>query len=302
MGALAACLAALLSALRSGAALSLRNGTGAALARGVDVARLDIGEQLAVSHSTVPCLTRYCMPAGYQDRLSNEAFDNTSANNGQPNTDGWQKQVYQYARAVANQFGVRTVADVGCGTGFKLMQEFRGLSTVGYEVEPTLSWLRGKYPSKTWKKSDFSGTVVPADLVISSDVVEHIPDPDGFMSYLHKFDARYYVVSTPDRAMGLATMGPPRNPSHVREWTHDEFAHYASTHGFNVLDARAYRTQSTMWFLLARTGASRTGPLDRSGRPGSGASGTGPLDRSGASWTGWVLPGAFALGSSLLSL
>merc|ERR1719152_1049366 len=73
------------------------------------------------------------------------------------------------------------------------------------------------------------------------------------MAYLLQFDAQYYVVSTPDRFYGtLSQFGPPVNPAHVREWTHNEFANFANTHGFRVLDARVYEPQHTMWFLLER--------------------------------------------------
>lgn len=217
----------------------------------VDFAEISIGDKLELpklseSHE---CETRYCIEATYDDQM-NQFFDNTS------NTDGWQNEVYQYARAVLDQSKLNKVADVGCGSGYKLVKYFDDVSTIGYDLEPTLSWLKDKYPKKTWKKSNFDSKEVDrADLVISADVVEHVPDPNAFLSYLLKFSAQYYVVSTPDRAlMGAARQyGPPVNPSHVREWTHKEFAYYVSSHGFHILDARVYKPQMTMWFLLERS-------------------------------------------------
>ena len=166
--------------------------------------------------------------------------------------------MYQYARAVADRAHARVVADVGCGSGFKLVKHFGHLVTVGLDLEPTLSYLRRTYPARTWLESSLAPGFAPprADVVVAADVIEHIPDADAFMALLRRFCARYYVVSTPDRARPghLAPDGPPQNPAHVREWHHDELAAFAARSGFRVLDARENARpmthQNTMWLLL----------------------------------------------------
>ena len=190
------------------------------------------------------------------------------------------------------------MADIGTGSGFKLIRYFgdlvgvagevardgvawrgRGMSccnlyltvqtnqfqqpvTIGMDLEPTLTWLRRQYPSRAWLESSLNRTFFPpqVDLVIASDVVEHIPMADDFMRLLRRFCARFYVVSTPDRGAdtekhgmeALSQAGPPRNPAHVREWTHNELAAYVHSHGFRVLDSRRNDggKQNTMWLLL----------------------------------------------------
>ena len=111
-------------------------------------------------------------------------------------------------------------------------------------------------------------------MVISADVIEHIPNPDDYMRTLRRFCAQYYVISTPDRAayhggggafmdeplpnaftLHLTAGGPPFNAVHVREWTHNELAAYATQSGFVVLDVRKRADkvrpwQNTMWMLL----------------------------------------------------
>ena len=81
---------------------------------------------------------------------------------------------------------------------------------------------------------------------------------------LHAFALyRYYVISTPDRSANqgkhdghhLVQGGPPENGAHVREWTHNELAVYATHSGFNVIEVRRRRgdkvpRQNTMWLLL----------------------------------------------------
>jgi len=201
---------------------------------------------------TKACTNPYCFfSAAYHSRMSNLFFDDTN------NKDEWQTAVYAYTRALVDEIGAISVADVGCGSGFKLVSFFGDMLTVGYDLEPTLSYLRKAYPGHAWLESnlDESFHPMPVDVVISADVIEHIPDTDKYLAMLKRFCARYYVVSTPDRARPghLSEEGPPKNNAHVREWHHDELAAYFAYHGFNVLASRENRpgsNQNTMWFLL----------------------------------------------------
>ena len=79
----------------------------------------------------------YCLPLGYVERPDNDFFDDTCIAG-----DAWQKEVYEAAVTVANASNAITVADVGCGNGYKLVHNFPSLFTVGYDLEPTVNWLR----------------------------------------------------------------------------------------------------------------------------------------------------------------
>ena len=47
---------------------------------------------------------------------------------------------------------------------------------------------------------DFSQNDVPkADLVIASDVVEHLVDPDEMLQFISRIGPKFVVISTPDR-------------------------------------------------------------------------------------------------------
>merc|ERR1711971_526963 len=154
--------------------------------------------------------------------------------------DEWQRNVYLYAREVANMANLKTVADIGTGSGYKLLKDFEDMITLGYDLPPTLAKLRKKYPTKAWVLSDFEDPhPYPVDLVIASDSIEHIPNPDPYMKFILHFCSRYVVLSTPNREYAqLSQKGPPHNTAHVREWTHDELAAYVTKLGFRVLDAR----------------------------------------------------------------
>jgi 2-polyprenyl-3-methyl-5-hydroxy-6-metoxy-1,4-benzoquinol methylase len=118
------------------------------------------------------------------------------------NVGGWQEEVYDYARAVADTAGSRVIADIGCGSAWKLVQNFGDLTTLGFDLEPTLSFLRKAYPTRAWLESRLDDAFWPpqVDLVVAADVIEHIPNPDEFIRTLRRFCAQYYVISTPDRS------------------------------------------------------------------------------------------------------
>ena len=72
------------------------------------------------------------------------------------------------------------------------------------------------------------------DVGISSDVVEHMHDPDGLLDYMKKLKCQLYVFSSPKRECNKVE-GPPVNLNHVREWTFHEFQLYLESQGFEVV-------------------------------------------------------------------
>lgn len=160
----------------------------------------------------------------YVHRRENAFFDDT------PYRDEWQREVYELALKAATAINATTVVDVGCGSGFKLLKYFSHLRTIGLDLEPTLGFLRETYPDRDWRESSFSADLGPVDVVICSDVVEHLPDPDQLMAFLSRLSFKILVLSTPERKLvyGYDQSGPPANPAHCREWTQAEFHAYAS--------------------------------------------------------------------------
>ena len=163
---------------------------------------------------------------------------------------GWkdegQKEVYLFCKDFMKSNHLNTVVDVGCGSGYKLTTILNEFDTIGIETEPCYSYLTQTYPSKKWLKS---GEVEKSfmsydwiknpDVVICSDVIEHIINPDNLVDYLLSLNSKYYIISTPCRKV-LCThpkftniykkswTGPPINTCHVREWTMEEFQQYIS--------------------------------------------------------------------------
>jgi hypothetical protein len=165
----------------------------------------------------------YCIHDGYCPREAPQSFDDTS-NEGQ-----WQLEVYKFAREVCDKYGLKVICDLGCGSGYKLVTHFKEFTTIGIELPAICDFLRKKWPDRCWIDADHE--VVPSqpvDLIIASDVIEHVLNPDELLIYIEKLCPRYIVLSTPDRNLLRAGThdGPPKNPAHVREWSFVEFHAY----------------------------------------------------------------------------
>ncbi|MGN7805315.1 polysaccharide pyruvyl transferase family protein [Ensifer sp. 22521] len=148
----------------------------------------------------------------------------------------WQREVYINAMRLAEANNFRRIVDFGCGSGFKLMKYFANFETVGVEIEPALSQLRTVYPDREWVSGEYvTPDTFSGDLVICSDVIEHLFEPDRLLSAMSASSAKVFVLSTPaleilaDRGQS-SRMGPPTNTSHVFEWTTTEFAGLVSQH------------------------------------------------------------------------
>ena len=184
----------------------------------------------------------YFIKSEYTHRLNNKFFDDTGFK------DEWQREVYIFAKQVAIQHKFQRVLDIGTGSGYKLISNFDEFDTLGIDMPKTVQWLRDTYPSKHW--SDKFDPVSGYDLVIASDVIEHIPDPDTLLDLIEMSTPKLIVLSTPDRSLfESGHNGPPVNKAHVREWTMPEFYQYISSR-FTVIDHFiSNKTQATQVIL-----------------------------------------------------
>lgn len=171
---------------------------------------------------------RYCIKGSYVHREEYCYFDDTETK------ETWQKEVYERAEQLARREQLKTVYDVGCGSGFKLMKHFRNYRTIGFDVPETLPLLQKTYSDREWRHVPFSDrTIPPADLVICADVIEHVANPGELLEFLKSIASKWIAISTPDRLLlhgehSPGLNGPPNNPCHFREWSFDEFERYVS--------------------------------------------------------------------------
>jgi hypothetical protein len=153
----------------------------------------------------------FSIKPGYHHATSVIKFDDTI------NKDEWQRSVYELAASIAGKLTNPFILDLGCSSAFD-------------ETDP-----------KTIK----------ADLVICSDVIEHIEDPDTLLDFLEDIDFQYLVLSTPERdtRLGKNDYGPPENISHYREWNQYEFKDYVRN-WFNIEEQRILTDKSVTQVLI----------------------------------------------------
>lgn len=170
----------------------------------------------------------YCIKTSYHSRGKYMFFDDT------PLKDEWQLEVYLFAQKMMQENKFKSVIDVGCGSGYKLLKYLGQYDTMGLEVSPTYEWLLEKFPHRRWIKSDFNtNKKLSTDLVISSDIIEHLEDPDKLLDFVNRIECKSIIFSTPSRDLlyrfwNWGYWGPPRNKHHVREWSFNEFRQYLS--------------------------------------------------------------------------
>lgn len=167
-------------------------------------------------------MDNYCIKSDYISRLDNEP---TLERN---QKDQCQNEVYEAAHNLSVVNKLNSVLDVGTGSGFKLMKYFSDYKTLGLDLPVHMGLLNKNYPDRAWKVHPLNEPITGYDLVICSDVVEHMVDPNELMEFLASCQSKFLVISTPDRNKLPFPSGPPRSTCHCREWTGPEFKNYVS--------------------------------------------------------------------------
>ena len=182
-------------------------------------------------------VSRYGTHSDYVDRETLTPFDD------RPFTDEWQNEVYDYARCEFKRREFKRVVDFGCGSGFKLVKFFPPHVTIGVEIEPALSFLKSKYGNRVWRSGDnISDSILGADMLICSDVIEHMKNPCEMLQIFAASNCEFFVISTPALELMVEKgwsprLGPPRNEGHIREWTTAEFSGLVSRY-LKIVDHR----------------------------------------------------------------
>ena len=147
-----------------------------------------------------------------------------------------QWHVYQ----LASEFGANSVADVGCGYPTKASQFFGACDVWD---QPTLrEVVEENFPDLIFHSVDLEApepTSERFDLVVCSDVVEHLRDPTPCLDWLRELleEDGVLVISTPERDLvrGADNLQCP-NVYHVREWNKSEFAMLLESRGLVVCE------------------------------------------------------------------
>lgn len=181
----------------------------------------------------------------------------------------YQRDVYRYAAKLIKKHGLESALDVGCGPGYKLMEIIHPVAkkVLGIDRDDAVRFASKRFGAEYFLADDVEQPrFEPAqtfDLIICSDVIEHMRDPDLLLSYIKRYShsGTWVVFSTPERdiAWGNDNMESP-NQDHVREWNKDEFVTYLKESGFPVVETKVLES---MAFHISRLYLSRKRQLGR---------------------------------------
>lgn len=160
----------------------------------------------------------------------------------------YQYHVYVAARDLMLRHSLKTVLDIGCGPALKLAELIapsRPTKIVGLDEPNVIAYSQRHLPAGQFTAYDIEREPFPLhetfDLIISSDVIEHLVDPDKLLNAikLAATASSWIVLSTPDRdtLRGKDCLQSPK-AVHVREWNQQEFAAYLTSRGLEVVEQR----------------------------------------------------------------
>ena len=170
----------------------------------------------------------------------------------------YQYHVYLYAKKLIMRKKLKTVIDIGCGSSIKLKNLiFPVCSDIfGIDQWPAINYCRSHHSFGSFYIDNLENPQLELntdfDLVICSDVIEHILNPDNLLSFIQEISRpdTYIIFSTPERDI---LRGPECNHSpkaeHVREWNSVEFRNYLENRGFEIIDCRLAPPLKFTWSM-----------------------------------------------------
>jgi 2-polyprenyl-3-methyl-5-hydroxy-6-metoxy-1,4-benzoquinol methylase len=211
---------------------------------------------------------RYGIKPGYRHRATRSYFEDAEG------PVVYQPDVYRLGADLGKLISARYLVDVGCGRARKLIEAAArsGMRPVGIDFGANLRHCRASHPDATWIEIDLErpdASVMASDtlrdaVVVCSDVIEHLENPDGLVHLLREWmrSSRICILTTPERDLvhGIGHRGPPRNPHHLREWNAAELADYLSGSGLNLIHVGL--TRSTNAAPDMKTSLVIIGPTD----------------------------------------
>jgi SAM-dependent methyltransferase len=139
--------------------------------------------------------------------------------------------------AKVRQLDVRTVLDVGCGSGDNLcaLATVPGLALTGVDISPeALALARQWVPSAKLLELDVEHQSLPQrfDLVISFQVIEHLADDVAALTHMRQMADQWVLVTSMCGRMRPSE----KHIGHVRNYTFDELRDKAKRAGLEVVD------------------------------------------------------------------
>jgi len=219
----------------------------------------------------------YCIKPDYQHRTENVTFESSAGSYWNSDrvraTLHNQAHTYHEAARLIRSEGLRSVMDVGCGVGMKLVNIIEPVAErcVGVDQPNAIDYAHRLFPDTKAElravnlESEADTQLGQFDLIISADVIEHLLDPDMLLRFIraHCHENTYVLVSTPERDVrrGADNCKSPK-PEHVREWNRRELKEYFESSGFEVIDQKllpGFKIDGSLKYLKERVRLLRKG-------------------------------------------
>jgi 2-polyprenyl-3-methyl-5-hydroxy-6-metoxy-1,4-benzoquinol methylase len=173
------------------------------------------------------------------DIVSGNVYDKYGSKN--PIVKKMMKGFFGAFISLVKELPVTRILEVGCGegeVGMRLKEIFPRARYTGTDIAPeVITEARRRYPSLTFEVasiSALSGKNYDVDLVIASEVFEHLDNPGQSMADLLRIPFRYLLVSVPRepvwRVLNVARgkyLGDLGNtPGHLNHWSKKGFIEF----------------------------------------------------------------------------
>jgi SAM-dependent methyltransferase len=147
------------------------------------------------------------------------------------------RHIRRILKDMVRPLDIESILDVGCGQGSLLAElklEFPYMEPYGVDISKTgVELARKRVPDGKFWVMDIARDALNkrCDLVICSEVLEHIPDDITAIRNLKQMTGKYLVISTPQGKMREFE----RQVGHVRNYARGELVNKLEENGFAVI-------------------------------------------------------------------
>lgn len=157
----------------------------------------------------------------------------------------YQYYTYLICRNLAKKFKLKSVLDVGCRDANKLMKLIYPICNDVYGIDKEKYFIelcKKKFKNHNFFIDDVENPKLKInkkfELIICSDIIEHLANPDNLLDYVKKYSNNNSVIvfSTPERNLRYGeSCNKPKLDGHIREWNSTEFKNYLENMGFKII-------------------------------------------------------------------